>query len=102
MGKLESGPDLRDCSIIASEIQSLSGVSLTILMELDGSHPASYGLSHVLAVKKGFLEPEGVNAASVAFRWPNDRHRTFEAALYDALWKIDNLLVATEDGGKPK
>lgn len=99
MGKSESGPDLRDCSILGAEIQSLAGVSLTILMELDGSHAASYWLSHVLAVKKGTIEPDRLSAASVAFRWPNERHTTFEAALYDALWKIDNLLVATERGG---
>jgi len=96
MGKSESGPDLRDCGILASELQSLSGVSLTVLMELDGSGVASHWLSHVLAVKKGLTDPERLSAMSVAFRWPNDRQRTFEAALYDALWKIDNLLAQAE------
>ena len=99
MGKSESGPDMQDCSTLAHHLEQDWALSVTILLELDGSSGGYGWRIHGLGVPRQprLLRDEPGVAATVT--WPHRDHKTFEGAVFALLHRMDKLLADADWGG---
>lgn len=104
MGKSELGPGMQDCSSVVWEIEQDQNVTLSVLLELDGSVGGYGWYVHVVAVPK---TPRALGAepgCSASLRWPHREHRTFEGCLLQLVNTVDYLLTmekAKQEAVKP-
>lgn len=89
MGKSTSGPDWTDITCYAVEMRQQTGAELMLIITLDGS-AGGLPLSVVaLAAKQGASPWEVGEAVSVSTSFPNKANKSFEGAVFAALFKLD-------------
>lgn len=92
MGKLEVGPDMRDCISYILEMDKQGGWFTTILLLPGGSRDAPRVTFNLLSVKQQGELPEAAGIMTVYDGYPSQEHTTFSGAFYRAIVEHDKRL----------
>jgi hypothetical protein len=92
MGKSENGPDMLDCFQLMYSLESDWGLSISILVECDGSLGGGGGSVHIVGIAKALVNLTENEGVAVSARWPDRQGRTWEGLLFQMLHQIDHLL----------
>ena len=98
LGKSMSGPDFLDVATSMYELQEEWDLSLSILIELDGSVGGCGFYVHVLGVPKDASALAAEEGVSASIRWPDRDGRTFPGSLIQLLLTCDSLLDKASSG----
>jgi len=92
MGKLVTGPDMRDCISYILEMDRQGGWFTTILLLPGGSRTAPRVTFNLLSVKQHGELPEAAGIMTVYDGFPSREHSTFSGAFYRAIVEHDKRL----------
>ena len=89
MGKSENGPGMLDWIVYANEIRGGQECEVSLLVEPRGSVVGSTVSIGILAKSIATGVDGPCWTASVLLTWPDVEGRTFTAAIYNALYRLD-------------